>query len=159
MPNVQPHQTNALRKVVALLIAGTVLFLLAYNVFAQTTNKVYACVTNGCTLVSDPFPDPVGATGTQPNSCRFYVRLNGGPETVLATTATVPGTQVTPTALPGQTACWLNFKFAAGSWSVTATALRNGVESGRSNIVTFDSAAGAPGVAPVIGVKPGTPTL
>lgn len=107
----------------SLLIA--VLALLALPVQAQVTRN---CVSQTCTIISDPFP----STAVQPTQCRLY--------------SGATALQTSPVAGPaGAVYCSFSRTFASGTYSLSATAIAaDGSESVASNVITFTSSLGAP---------------
>jgi hypothetical protein len=104
--------------------------LVTQPVLAQAP-PVHNCVTQTCTIISDPFPPP---PSVQPVSCE----LSDG-ATVLETAA-VAGPA-------GAVYCRFVRNFTVGAHSITAKAIaEDGFKSAASNTYPFVSSAGAPPV-------------
>ena len=121
------------------IAVATALLLLGTSVIAQTK---YNCTTTGCNFITDPFP---ASPSIQPTQCKFVVcNIAGCSNYGLKTATPVVGpVNAVYCSFPNQI-------FNPGTYSVAAIAVAaDGAESGISNILSFQSSAGAP-PAPVL---------
>lgn len=134
------------------------LMLLSPCVFAQTINQTFDC-TNGCRLVSDPFP--LGPAYIQPVKCRLYYAATGAVayDAPIANAQAVGVNYLDGTPAPaGSVVCYIGLKLPPNvySYQVTAWSADN-QESPKTPVFTVRSTRGAPSSPGVLRLVPNPP--